>query len=40
MENLEHAIQGTAKFGKSLTQNGVTKKTDGERNGKKLEKLE
>jgi len=40
MKNSEHAIQGTAKFGKSLTQNGVTKKTDGERNGKKLEKLE
>ena len=39
MENLEHAIQGTTKFGKSLTQNGVTKKTDSERNGKKLEKL-
>jgi len=37
MENLEHTIQGTARFEKSLTQNGLTKKTDGERNGKKLE---
>jgi len=40
MENLEHAIQATAEFGKSLTQNRVTKKTDSERDRKKLEELE
>ena len=35
-ENLRHAIQEPAKYEKVLTQNGVTKNSDDERNGKMI----
>ena len=35
-ENLGYAIQESAKYEKVLTQNGVIKSSDGERNGKMI----